>query len=160
MPHGEYNSAKTHCPQGHPYSGENLYLNSRGRRGCRECRRVQCREWLRANPKKKRENERRFYAKRKTVFAQYDQYRTAMRVRAGKLRHDKRAFLAEVLGTACVDCGDGRPGAVQYHHVNGRSRDVPPTLTNLSWPRLKEEAMTLIALCGACHGVRHQKEKT
>lgn len=32
------NAAKTHCPQGHPYSGDNLVVK-RGRRECRECRR-------------------------------------------------------------------------------------------------------------------------
>lgn len=32
------NAAKTHCPAGHPYSGENLYLY-RWSRGCRTCRR-------------------------------------------------------------------------------------------------------------------------
>lgn len=30
--------AKTHCPAGHPYSGENLYVNPKGRRECRACR--------------------------------------------------------------------------------------------------------------------------
>lgn len=27
----------THCPQGHPYAGDNLYVHSDGRRICREC---------------------------------------------------------------------------------------------------------------------------
>jgi len=31
-------AAKTHCPQGHPYEGNNLYFNSRGSRECRTCR--------------------------------------------------------------------------------------------------------------------------
>lgn len=31
-------AAKTHCPQGHPYAGENLYLDVKGRRYCRTCR--------------------------------------------------------------------------------------------------------------------------
>lgn len=31
------NTAKTHCPKGHPYSGENLYLKPCGRRVCRTC---------------------------------------------------------------------------------------------------------------------------
>lgn len=162
MPYGERNSAKTHCPKGHPYSGDNLVIVRRSdgktQRECRECRRVHYRNWLKAHPGKKQMNERRFYEKRKAAPRQYAQYRTAMRTRTGQLRYDKRAFLHEVLGTACVDCGDDRSGAVQHHHVNGRSRDVPPTLTDLSWPRLEEEAMTLIALCGACHGVRHHKE--
>jgi len=30
--------AKTHCPSGHPYDGDNLYIDPRGRRGCRSCR--------------------------------------------------------------------------------------------------------------------------
>ena len=29
---------KTHCPKGHPYSGDNLYPNPNGRRACRTCR--------------------------------------------------------------------------------------------------------------------------
>lgn len=32
---------KTHCRKGHPYSGDNLYLDPRGERQCKACRRVQ-----------------------------------------------------------------------------------------------------------------------
>lgn len=31
--------SKTHCPQGHPYSGLNLYVTPDGRRDCKTCRR-------------------------------------------------------------------------------------------------------------------------
>lgn len=31
------NANKTHCPQGHPYSGANLYIASTGKRLCRTC---------------------------------------------------------------------------------------------------------------------------
>jgi len=31
---------KTHCPQGHPYAGENLYVRPDGKRICRECTRI------------------------------------------------------------------------------------------------------------------------
>ena len=31
------NAEKTHCPYGHPYSGENLRINSVGHRFCRSC---------------------------------------------------------------------------------------------------------------------------
>ena len=31
------NAAKTHCPQGHPYSGDNLYVRPDGRRQCKTC---------------------------------------------------------------------------------------------------------------------------
>jgi HNH endonuclease len=29
----------THCPQGHPYSGDNLFINVNGSRRCRQCNR-------------------------------------------------------------------------------------------------------------------------
>lgn len=31
------NKRKTHCPQGHPYAGENLYVAPKGDRRCRIC---------------------------------------------------------------------------------------------------------------------------
>lgn len=31
--------ARTHCPQGHPYAGDNLRVSSDGRRVCRACHR-------------------------------------------------------------------------------------------------------------------------
>ena len=37
----DFQRAKTHCPEGHPYSGDNLQINSKGRRTCRTCVRAQ-----------------------------------------------------------------------------------------------------------------------
>ncbi len=39
----EQQKAKTHCPQSHPYSGDNLYLTPRGYRRCRVCNRERAR---------------------------------------------------------------------------------------------------------------------
>lgn len=36
--HSAENAQKTHCPRGHPYGGENLYVDPSGRRQCRTCR--------------------------------------------------------------------------------------------------------------------------
>lgn len=36
-------AAVTHCPQGHPYAGENLRQRYGNRRGCRECDRASAR---------------------------------------------------------------------------------------------------------------------
>lgn len=33
------NAARTHCPEGHPYTGDNLYVAPDGARHCRACRR-------------------------------------------------------------------------------------------------------------------------
>ncbi|HEY9371466.1 HNH endonuclease signature motif containing protein [Streptomyces sp.] len=30
-------AAATHCPAGHPYTGDNLYINPKGHRYCRKC---------------------------------------------------------------------------------------------------------------------------
>lgn len=46
---GARNLAKTHCPKGHPYSGENLRLNSKGRRECRLCANAAKRKYLESN---------------------------------------------------------------------------------------------------------------
>lgn len=37
---GAHNRVKTHCPQGHPYSGANLYVGPKGGRACRICLRA------------------------------------------------------------------------------------------------------------------------
>lgn len=41
----EPNRAKTHCPSGHPYAGENLYVYSDRRRACRECAKLATRRY-------------------------------------------------------------------------------------------------------------------
>jgi len=46
-------AAKTHCPMGHPYSGDNLILH-KNRRSCRECVRSKQREWARKKALAKR----------------------------------------------------------------------------------------------------------
>ena len=49
----EYNSIKTHCPQQHPYSPENTYINPNGDRRCRTCQRASHRAY-----KERRRQER------------------------------------------------------------------------------------------------------
>lgn len=39
------NTQKTHCPQGHAYSGSNLYVGKGGDRHCMECRRARKRRY-------------------------------------------------------------------------------------------------------------------
>lgn len=47
---GKWQQAKTHCPRGHPYSGDNLYVRPDGGRSCRQCVRTAGRKW---HPKRK-----------------------------------------------------------------------------------------------------------
>jgi hypothetical protein len=41
---GSFNGQKIHCKQGHPYEGDNLFVNSEGRRRCRACANARVRE--------------------------------------------------------------------------------------------------------------------
>jgi hypothetical protein len=41
--------SKTHCPQGHPYSGDNLRIAPNGFRRCRICEREICNKWHKEN---------------------------------------------------------------------------------------------------------------
>lgn len=52
---GKYLKEKTHCKQGHPYSGENLYTNPSGRRECRICMRQRDKKCRENKAKKKQE---------------------------------------------------------------------------------------------------------
>jgi len=54
------NSRKTHCPQGHPLSGSNLYIYPSGSRGCQECMRNHSRKYQR------QKNSSKVWYKRKT----------------------------------------------------------------------------------------------
>ncbi len=68
---------KTHCPKGHEYAGENLYVNPRtGYRLCQSCQRnaenrearnARVKSWRERNPEKFKAQGERAYAKRKAV---------------------------------------------------------------------------------------------
>lgn len=47
------NLLKTECPQGHPYSGRNLYVSPQGWRRCRACIKKATKQWY--NNKKEEE---------------------------------------------------------------------------------------------------------
>lgn len=57
------NSRKTECKNGHPLSGENLFINPRGHRGCRTCRRQQSRDLYNKHPERSAQYSRTYYAK-------------------------------------------------------------------------------------------------
>ena len=52
------NARKTHCPQGHPYSGENLKIRPAGERQCRICKRATDEKRRRAQLQARREQVR------------------------------------------------------------------------------------------------------
>lgn len=46
-------SSKTHCKQGHPFSGDNLAIYTPGRRSCRACKRALERKYYRSSLKRR-----------------------------------------------------------------------------------------------------------
>lgn len=48
---GKYQLVKTHCPNGHPYNGDNLYVNPQGSRKCRTCVNAAAQKWFRKQRK-------------------------------------------------------------------------------------------------------------
>jgi len=42
---GRRAATRTHCPHGHPYSGDNLFVRPSGARECRTCMRARHRAW-------------------------------------------------------------------------------------------------------------------
>jgi hypothetical protein len=84
-PHrADYKSAKTHCPQGHPYDAENTLVGKDGGRSCRACKKEtgrliyerdrelaieRARQWRENNLERARElareSQRRYRAKKK-----------------------------------------------------------------------------------------------
>jgi len=54
-------SNKTHCPQGHPYGEDNLYLRSNGQRVCKACTLERNRVYQEKNKEKILEQKRAYY---------------------------------------------------------------------------------------------------
>lgn len=69
-------------------------------------------------------------------------------------RHAKRDWLHEILGGCCVNCGATE--ALDVHHPHGKDA---PIKYQLSWERIKEEAMVTILLCSGCHREHHLGRK-
>ena len=72
-----------------------------------------------------------------------------------RIREDKMDFVREVAGAVCVDCGEDRPAALQYHHPGKRGNRG--TLSNKKWEVLKEMVMHIVPLCGTCHNLHHRE---
>lgn len=58
-------SQRTHCPKGHPYSGDNVLYRPRGGRTCRACQADASRRWADANATSAAESKRRWYLRKK-----------------------------------------------------------------------------------------------
>lgn len=75
--------AATECPAGHPYAGDNLYVNPSGDRLCRECHRRRVAAARLVDPEKTRaearERDARYRARKRAQRADHPDYRAEWR---------------------------------------------------------------------------------
>ncbi len=57
------NARKTHCPRGHPYEGDNLYIDPKGQRECMICRRAGFNAWKEKNAESHKIYMREYFRK-------------------------------------------------------------------------------------------------
>jgi hypothetical protein len=97
----------THCKWGHPYSGDNLLINAKGRRVCRACRDKRTTDWNAANPEKRLKIFRDSYHKHKDDNPEKMKarnYRSGIRRRFGITADEYAAKLA-AQNNLCALCG-------------------------------------------------------
>ena len=74
------NKRKTHCIHGHPLQGDNLYVDSKEQRKCKECTRIRqksskYRKWGREYKKRRRKNDPNFRKLEKIYRRKYQEKR-------------------------------------------------------------------------------------
>lgn len=106
-------------------------------RWCKDC----CREYRKANREKFREYQKIYYHKNSEAKKQY--------------RTDKRGEIHK-LKYPCVKCGEGRPYAIDFHHINPSEKEFEPSqIITASNTKLLEELKKCICLCRNCHAEFH-----
>lgn len=118
-------SLKTHCPRGHAYTGDNLYIDYRNKRYCKLCRKnhqhrltQQKKYWLRYPPSKTKRDPIKERARRMAREA----------VRSGKI----------IKPNACETCKK----VMDKRKIHGHHRDYGKPLD-------------VVFLCSICHAKEH-----
>ncbi len=62
---GKGPASRTHCPEGHPYSGDNLIIDKKGWRRCKVCKYVVLKKNYEKNKEKRRAYAKKYYEKNK-----------------------------------------------------------------------------------------------
>ena len=60
------------------------------------------------------------------------------------------------LKNSCVKCGESRPYAIDFHHIDPKTKEFEPSqLINASNQKLSDELKKCICLCRNCHAEFH-----
>lgn len=130
----------THCPQGHPYAGDNLYVDTRGRRLCRICRKVARDQYLESTDPALIKKFKQAYRIRHPERARRATINSKLKARYG-ITIEERDRMAEEQDGSCAIC-DRRSGngdlVVDHDHASGRVRGLLCHNCNLSLGKFKD----------------------
>jgi hypothetical protein len=114
---------KTHCPQGHPYSGDNLYIQpGSGSRMCKACRYESAKRYRLNNPESTRATRKKWYERTGKAYYTPERRRAEyLRLTYGLSPLDMAALVLEQ-GGRCALCKEERILIVDHDHNSGEVR--------------------------------------
>jgi hypothetical protein len=128
---------KSNCKWGHPLSGDNLYISSKGVRGCRACR---CKYAIQAH--KKNPEDRKRYArnwKARELVKTPDRFRNYHFVNDYGITVEERNAKAEQQNSCCMICRRMLPLEVDHDHDTEQIRDLLCRPCNLAVGLIRED---------------------
>jgi len=96
----------------------------------------------------------------------YEEHRAEYIERAKRSTQEARIRIREFINEyklhhPCVDCGEGDPDLLEFHHVGTKSAAVANLARRVvSIARVAEEIGKCITLCANCHRKRHAIERS
>jgi len=91
--------------------------------------------------------QRWYYKNREERIARKDRRREELRAWLHELKRDE---------LACVECGEGRPPALDFHHPDEKDLGVAEMVTHgYAKESIREEIERCVVLCANCHRAHH-----
>lgn len=145
---------KTHCPKGHPYSGDNLSIKRSGAQNCKQCARdYAARKWREKHPVPQKHGPKKLelISARRMVWAPSH----ALATKNGYVA-EARKVLYDKIGPGhhpCHWCNQTVIWRVSTRHVKFADALV---VDHLNWDWRDSSPDNLVPSCQSCNGPRHQ----
>lgn len=150
---------KTHCPNGHEYTIENTYVQTkrdryrgvRQSRACRTCQRDMMRR-KRLNPEFKKQGAVRTARWRETHPKEY-------KAAYEKSHAEKKQILDDARKGGCIRCGESDLWCLDFHHRDPTEKEGNlGQIRRFGIDRIKAEIAKCDVLCANCHRKHHHSE--
>lgn len=150
----------THCPQGHEYTVENTYYQTKRDRGtvgrksrvCKQCSKERMQR-KRLDPKFQEQGRQRTALWRKRHPEKY---------RAGYTRShsEKKRIIDEARSGGCSRCEESDLACLDFHHRDRATKDMDAAgMRRFSRDRMLAEIAKCDVLCANCHRKHHRDER-